>query len=180
MIGSANSPIQCEDLDVSHATGCADAPANPAAVCSRCEVIVGLRGVVVEDATRSQAGVLTVTVSFLPSVQGRRRCGVVAVGDGRRTRVLHHVPWGSAPVRIRWRQRIWRCREAACPGGRIFEDAPDLVAARGSITAAAVDWAIGQLRREHATIRGLARQLGVGWWTLWRAVKPVLDHLAAD
>lgn len=165
---------------MSHATGCAAAPAHSAVACSRCEVIVGLPGLVVEDATRSPAGVLTVTVSCPPSVQGCRRCGVVAVGDGRRTRVLHHVPWGATQVRIRWRQRIWRCREAVCPGGRIFEDAPRLVAARGSITVAAVDWAINQLRREHATVRGLARQLGVGWWTLWRAVKPELERLAAD
>ena len=54
------------------------------------------------------------------------------------------------------------------------------MAERGSITVRAVTWAIGQLRREHATIRGLARRLGVGWWTLWRAVKPELERLSAD
>lgn len=41
-------------------------------------------------------------------------------------------------------------------------------------------WAVGQLRREHATIAGLARRLGVGWATLWRAVKPELECLAGD
>ena len=41
-------------------------------------------------------------------------------------------------------------------------------------------WAIGQLRREHATIAGLARRLDVSWWALWRLVRPELERLAAD
>jgi len=43
-----------------------------------------------------------------------------------------------------------------------------------------VTWAITQLRREHATIQGLARQLGTTWKTLWRAVAPRLVDLAGD
>lgn len=61
-----------------------------------------------------------------------------------------------------------------------MEQVPSLVAPRGSVTVRAVYWAIGQLRREHATIRGLARQLGTSWKTLWRAVEPELVTLAAD
>ena len=61
-----------------------------------------------------------------------------------------------------------------------MEQVPTLVAARGSITMRAVTWAIGQLRREHATIAGLARQLGTSWKTVWRAVEPELVKLAAD
>ena len=53
-------------------------------------------------------------------------------------------------------------------------------AVRGSITARAVTWAIGQFRREHATIAGLARQLGTSWKTVWRAIEPELVRLAAD
>jgi len=43
-----------------------------------------------------------------------------------------------------------------------------------------VAWAIGQLRHGHATIEGLARQLGTTWKTLWRAVRPRLVDLAGD
>jgi transposase len=50
----------------------------------------------------------------------------------------------------------------------------------GVRSARAVTWAIGQLRREHATIAGLARQLRTSWKTLWRAIKPELQRLAAD
>ena len=40
--------------------------------------------------------------------------------------------------------------------------------------------AIGQLRREHATIEGLSRQLGATWNTLLRVAEPRLAELAAD
>ncbi|WP_211220444.1 transposase family protein [Acidipropionibacterium thoenii] len=67
-----------------------------------------------------------------------------------------------------------------CGVATFTEQVPDLVAARGSITVRAVSWAIGQLRGEHATLAGLARQLGTSWKTLWRAIKPRLQGLAAD
>lgn len=61
-----------------------------------------------------------------------------------------------------------------------MEQLPGLVARRGSITTRAVGWAIGQLRREHATVHGIARQLGTSWKTVWRAAEPELNKLAAD
>ncbi len=36
------------------------------------------------------------------------------------------------------------------------------------------------MRREHASVAGLARQLGTTWRTVWRAVKPLLVAMAAD
>ena len=83
-------------------------------------------------------------------------------------------------VRIVWRQRVWRCGDASCPRKTFVEQVPELVAPRGSITTRAIAWAIGQLRREHATIQGLARQLGTSWKTVSRAVEPELVKLAAD
>ena len=60
------------------------------------------------------------------------------------------------------------------------EQVPSLVPARGSVTTRAIGWAIEQLRREHATISGLGRQLGIAWKTAWRAIRPELERLAAD
>ena len=87
---------------------------------------------------------------------------------------------GATRVRLIWRQRVWRCDDPDCMRRTFVEQVPTLVAARGSITMRAVTWAIGQLRREHATIAGLARQLGTSWKTVWRAVEPELVRLAAD
>ncbi|KAB1653453.1 transposase family protein, partial [Pseudoclavibacter chungangensis] len=161
-MSSANCLIDSEDLDVLHPTsGCADArSADP---CSRCDVLLGLPGVYVEHAQRRD-GLLVVTVSSLAAPIGCLSCGVIATSRGRRRRVLHDVP-GTTRVRIVWRQRVWRCGEEDCVRKTFVEQLPDLVARRGSITQRAVAWAIGQLRREHATVHGLARQLGTSWKT---------------
>ncbi|GIG39546.1 ISL3 family transposase [Cellulomonas phragmiteti] len=163
---------------MSHATGCANAPAitDP---CSRCDVLLGLDAVQVEAVERD-GRVMQVTVSTPWQLMGCPDCGVVAPSRGRRRRVLHDVPHGDTSVQIVWRQRRWRCPEAGCARGTFVEQVPALVPARGSLTCRAVTWALGQLRTQHATIAGLARQLGVGWWTLWRAVKPELQRLAGD
>lgn len=122
---------------------------------------------------------MVVTVSTRAAPTGCPGCGVVAAGRGRRSRVLHDVP-GIVRVRIVWRQRVWRCDEPACVKKTFMEQVPGLVAVRGSITTRAVDWAIWQLRREHATVEGIARQLGSSWKTVWRAVRPELQKLADD
>lgn len=144
--------------------------------CRRCDVLVGLEGVHVEDVER-RPGLLQVTVSSPGGVTGCPGCGVVAVGRGRRRRLLHDVP-GTGRVVIVWRQRVWRCVEGACPVGTFVEQLPELVQSRRSITQRAITWAIGQLRREHATVSGLARQLGVSWKTLWKAIEPELVRMA--
>ncbi|MFD3801473.1 helix-turn-helix domain-containing protein [Kocuria palustris] len=53
-------------------------------------------------------------------------------------------------------------------------------AARARLSTRAIRWAIGQLRREGATIQGLARQLGTTWNTLWTQIQPVLTQAASD
>jgi transposase len=133
-------------------------------------LLLGLDGVHVEDVDRRD-GLLIVTVSSPAAPTGCPSCGVVATGRGRRRRVLHDVP-GVTRVRIVWRQRVWRCDEVGCVRRTFVEQLPGLVARRGSITTRAVGWAIGQLRREHATVHGIARQLGTSWKTVWRAVEP--------
>lgn len=160
-----------------HSSGCADA-CSAACPCSRCDLLLGLDGVHVERVERDD-DVMIVTVSTPATATGCPGCGVLAVGRGRRRRVLHDVP-GVTRVRVIWRQRVWRCDDRGCVKKTFVEQVPTLVAPRGSITARAVAWAIGQLRREHATIAGIARQLGTSWKTVWRAVEPELIRLAAD
>ena len=48
------------------------------------------------------------------------------------------------------------------------------------LTTRACRWAVDQLRREHASIAGLARQLATTWRTLWRSVGPILQAAADD
>ncbi len=41
-------------------------------------------------------------------------------------------------------------------------------------------WAINQLRREHASVAGPARQLGTTWRTVWRSIDPFVEAMAED
>ena len=163
---------------MTNATGCPVAPATTDP-CSRCDLLLGLPGVQVETVLRSPDR-LEVMVSTPWRLMGCPDCGVVAPSRGRRERRLRDVPHAGARVELVWRQREWRCADPGCPRGTFVEQVPDLVAARASITARAVAWAIEALRTQHATVAGLAGQLGVDWKTLWRAIRPVLETLAAD
>jgi transposase len=63
----------------------------------------------------------------------------------------------------------------------LFTEQDDTIARpRALLSARACWWAIGQIRREHASVLGLARQLGTTWRTVWRAVEPLLEQMAAD
>jgi Helix-turn-helix domain of transposase family ISL3 len=66
------------------------------------------------------------------------------------------------------------------PTGSFVEQDESLARPRGLLTVRACRWAIGQLRREHASVAGLARQLGMTWRTVWTSIAPVLAAAAAD
>lgn len=164
---------------MSDATACAGARAT-SVPCPHCDVLLGLQDTVHVERVERDVDQLVVTVSTPWQLMGCPSCGVVAPSRGRRRRVLHDVPHGTTAVHLIWRQRVWRCPDPGCPRGTFMEQVGALVGPRGSITTRAISWAITSLRTQHATIAGLARQLGVSWWTLWRAIKPELERLAAD
>lgn len=65
-------------------------------------------------------------------------------------------------------------------GGLVRGAGRAVAAPRASLTARACRWAIQQLRREHASVNGIRRQLGCGWRTVWEAIAPLLTAAAAD
>jgi hypothetical protein len=140
---------------------------------------VGLGGLHVLEVARGPDR-LTVTVESAPSVMGCPGCGVVAVSHGRRDVALVDAPCFGRPVRVVSRKRTWTCPESLCPTGTFTEQDHEVAAPRALLTARACWWAVGQLRREHASIAGLARQLGTTWRTLWRAIRPLLQAMDTD
>ena len=95
--------------------------ATPDAYCSRIDTLVDLDGVHVVAVVRSGAEV-TLTIETPRERQGCRRCGVVALSHGRRTRLLRDVPCAGSAVLLRWRQRTWACPDDACPAGTFTEE----------------------------------------------------------
>lgn len=126
------------------------------------------------------AGRLVVRVESVPDVAGCPVCGVVAHVHDREVVRLVDVPSFGHPVRLVWVKRRYACPEPACPAGTFVEQNDHVSAPRALLTARSVTWAVEQVRREHASIAGLARQLGVDWNTLWRAVKARLERLDKD
>lgn len=147
--------------------------------CDSCDLLVDLPGLHVID-VRELDGRLLVTVESPAGLMGCPECGVVAVSHGRRFHELIDAPSFGRPVRIRWRKRTWSCAEASCPVGVFTEQDERVAAPRALLTARACWWAVRLLRREHASVSGLARQLGTTWRTVWRAVKPLLEAMASD
>ena len=158
---------------------CAARPASVTHCCGNCDLLVGVAGLHLVAVDRSEQA-LVVSVESSPQVAGCRACGVVAVSHGRRGHQLIDTPSFGRPVRVRWAKRTWSCPEPACPVGTFSEQDERVAAPRAMLTARACWWAIEQLRPEHASVAGLARQLGTTWSTVWRVVKPLLVVMAAD
>ena len=149
--------------------------------CDRCDLLVGLPGLHVIAVDRDEGdGSLTVTVESEPDAMGCPTCGVVAHGHGRVNVTLIDAPWAGRPVRVVWRKRRWVCPVSVCGTRSFVEQDPDIARPRALLTVRACRWAIAQLRREHASVLGLARQLGTTWNTVWTSIRPVLEAAAAD
>ena len=107
-------------------------------------------------------------------------CGVMAGSHGRRDVGLVDAPCFNRPVRVVWRKRTWRCDEPSCPTKVFTEQNHDVAAPRTLLTTRACWWAINQIRREHASIAGLARQLGTTWNTVWSSIQPMIKAMGDD
>lgn len=134
----------------------------------------------VEEVIGRRGPLLRVTVESPARVEGCRTCGVVMRSHGRRNVRLIDTPCFGRPVELTWRKRTWRCAEPDCPAGVLTEQDDTIARPRALLSTRACWWAIRQIRREHASVLGLTRQLGTTWRTLWRAVEPLLEQMAAD
>ena len=146
--------------------------------CDRCDLLVGLPGLHVVAVERDGGDGLVVTVESAPEPMGCRSCGVIAHGHGRVNVRLVDAPAFGRPVRIVWRKRRWVCPEPACAVSSFLEQDEQIAAPRGSLTVRACRWAIEQIRREHASVNGIRRQLGTGWRTVWDSIRPLLQAAA--
>jgi transposase len=164
---------------MSEPTGCVGCCPRTDTYCDRCDLLVGLPGLRVIEVVADVAR-LTISVESPRTEQGCPVCGVIAESHGRRTVRLVDAPCFGRPVRVVWRKRSWECQERACPAGVFTEQHDQVARPRALLTVRACWWAVRQLRFEHASVLGLARQLGTTWRTLWRSIEPLLLAMADD
>jgi transposase len=111
-------------------------------------------------------------VQTTATVIGCAGCGVRATPHGRRTVRVRDLPIGGRPVVLWWRKRLWRCREPAC-GVRTWTEQAAAIRPRAVLTERARAEACRRVGTDAHAVAAVARDLGVGWATIMRAVA---DH----
>jgi transposase len=100
---------------------------------------------------------------------GCTSCGVRATLHGRRTVRVRDLPAGGRPVVLLWRKRVWRCAEPAC-GVRTWTERMAAIRPRAVLTQRARAEACRRVGKDAHAVAAVARDLGVGWATIMRAV----------
>jgi transposase len=117
-------------------------------------------------------------VQTTATVIGCVGCGVRATPHGRRTVRIRDLPIGGRPVVLIWRKRLWRCREPAC-GLRTWTEETAAIRPRAVLTERARAEACRRVGTDAQAVAAVARDLGVGWATVMRAVadhgQPLVD-----
>jgi transposase len=96
-----------------------------------------------------------------------RGCGQRAESKGRTTVHVRDLPVGAKATRLVWVKRIWRCRDC----GRSWREQLDAIGPRAVLTARARVEAARQVGELGRPVAAVAREFGVSWDTVMRAVK---------
>jgi len=118
-------------------------------------------------------------VQTAATVVGCQGCGVRAELHGRRTVRVRDLPIGGRPVVLCWRKRLWRCREPVC-GVRTWTERATAIRPRAVLTERARAEACRRVGKDAHAVAAVARDLGVGWATVMRAVADHGDQLVED
>jgi transposase len=132
-------------------------------------------------AAQVAAGEWQLEIQTTTTVVGCQGCGVRAELHGRRTVRVRDLPIGGRPVVLAWRKRIWRCGEPAC-GVRTWTERVAAIRPRAVLTERARAEACRRVGKDAHAVAAVARDLGVGWATVMRAVaehgSPLVDDAA--
>jgi transposase len=120
---------------------------------------------VIDDEWRLEVQTLAATV-------GCAACGSQARLHARRTVQVRDLPVGGRPVVLAWRKRIWRCVEPAC-AVQTWTEQRTAIRPRAVLTERARAEACRRVGKDAHAVAAVARDLGVGWATIMRAVA---DH----
>jgi transposase len=118
-------------------------------------------------------------VQTTATVVGCAGCGVPAKPHGRRVVRVRDLPIGGRPVVLAWRKRLWRCREPACRV-RTWTERTPAIRPRAVLTEPARAEACRRVGKDAHAVAAVARDLGVGWQTVMRAVAEHGTQLVVD
>ena len=109
---------------------------------------------------------------------GGAACGCQARLHARRTVRVRDLPIGGRPAVLALRKRIWRCVEPAC-AVKTWTEQTVAIRPRAVLTERARAEACRRVGKDAHAVAAVARDLGVGWATVMRAVaehgQPLVD-----
>ena len=118
--------------------------------CARADAMFNSDGMHVLDVQQGHR-TLVITVETDAAVTGCLVCGVVPIGHGRRRVRAADAPCFGLPVQLVWLKRVWRCAEWDCPQ-LTWTETHELIAARATLTARAIGWAVDALAHDDTTV----------------------------
>jgi len=131
-------------------------------------------------ATEVASGEWRLVVQTTAAFVGCPGCGVRAQAHGRRTVRVRDLPAGGRPVVLCWRKWLWRCREPACKV-RTWTEQVAAIRPGAVLTERARAEACRRVGKGAHAVAAVARDLGVGWATIMRAVadhgRPLVEDL---
>jgi transposase len=134
-------------------------------------ILLGLDGFEVL-AAQVAAGEWQLEIQTTATMVGCQGCGVRAELHGRRRVRVRDLPLAGRPVVLWWRKRLWRCPEPSC-GIRTWTEQTAAIRPRAVLTQRARAEACRRVGKDTHAVAAVARDLGVGWATIMRAVA---DH----
>ncbi len=129
------------------------------------EALLGLDGFRVLAV--SETVEVTVVIESVRDLVGCSSCGVRA--EDRMDVEVRDLACFGRPARLVWRKRRWRCVDADCEARTWTEGSP-AASSRQVLTRRAGAEACRQVGMNARPVAGLARELGVCWWTVMDAV----------
>jgi transposase len=141
------------------------------------QIVLDLPGFVVL-AAGEYGGELELLVETTTTVVHCHQCSRRAQVHDRREHLLRDVPVAGRAAVLVWWKRIWRCPNRSCPV-RTWSERSPIAAPRQSLTARAKRWVTRRVGADGDSVAAVARSLGVGWWSVMRAVievgRPLVD-----
>jgi transposase len=133
-------------------------------------LLLGLEGFAVQrvELSGDETRVVHLTAAE-PTAAACPGCGVPSTSRKQNaTTRPKDLPYGEAPLRLRWHKTRWRCREVLCARGSFTESLPE-VGPRARRTGR-LDRAAARGVEDGRCVAEVAASLGVSWPTAQRAV----------
>ena len=141
------------------------------------EALLGLDGFRILEVTETQDE-LIINIETKSSIVGCPTCGVRAEAKDRMRVDIRDLPCFGRPARLVWMKRRWRCSDLDCLA-KTWTETIEHVPTRALLTQRAGIEATRQVGELARPVAGVARELGVCWWSVMDAVKlhgtPLVD-----